>query len=107
MMPEDRKLLYKLIEMETRAEVYARMGPVCWPEYGEIIKQSWEIRDQIRDLMFGTHCIKELAERWGIIKSDKKDRRSSQEGKPKPKKGKKHGTGTCGRYGKGSRKPLL
>jgi len=107
MMPEDRKLLYKLIEQWTRSEIMARFGPF-WPESGDYAMAAIEKIDEIRELVFGTKNLVELGQRWGLIKPNEKermDRRGSRIDK-KPERD-DDGRRERGRYCKGDRKPLL
>lgn len=77
MMPEDRKLLYRLIKQWTRAEIMARFGPF-WPESGDNRFTVLKKEDEIRELLFGTKDLMELGQRWGLpinpCKDDKEDR---------------------------------
>lgn len=111
MMPEDRKELYRLIEQWTRAEALYRFGVFGVPEFMQGHANHMDYEDKIRDLMFGTHDMLELATRWGIVKPLGKERRqtkeSEQNDKPRPK-GLSHEQRSERRgHSQGHRKPLL
>jgi len=106
MMPEDRKELYRLIKAWTRAEALYRFGVFGVPEFMQGHADHLDYEDKIRDLMFGTHDMLELATRWGIVKPLEKERRLTEE-KPKPK-GTTHEQRSARRgHDKGHRKSLL
>jgi hypothetical protein len=109
MMPEDRKELYRLIEQWTRCELCYRFGAMGVPEFMQGHADHMDYEDKIRDLMFGTHDMLELATRWGIVRPLPKAQHKTEDVKDKPKpKGLSHEQRSKRRgHGQGNRKPLL
>jgi hypothetical protein len=93
MKKEDRQLLYKLIEQQTRAEIISRHGKLgLVTEAGDYFQIKLQKEDQIRKLMFGSSDLIKLGLRWGLLEPDnkkehkrtkKKIKKGSTDGKPK------------------------
>ena len=87
----------------------ARYGPF-WPQSGEYAFAVIDLQDEIRDLMFDSHDLIELGQRWGIIKRDWKERRSKVKGSDEKKlslKGLQHDNGARRGQHKNNRKRML
>ena len=62
-----------LFEQETRAEAMARLGPMSPPEFQDYFQIKLNKLDELRELIFGTSCLVELARRWNLpLPSDRK-----------------------------------
>jgi len=64
------KKLVRLVERETRCEIMARLGDLVTEI--DYAGQQLEVRDQMRELLFGTSDILELGLKWKLLKSRKK-----------------------------------
>jgi len=76
------KKLKKLVDQWTRAEVMARSPAIDFPEYGEYAVAEFDLRDDIRELMYGTSNLIEIGEKLGLPVKPKKGK------KPRVKKSK-------------------
>jgi hypothetical protein len=64
--------LKKLVRQWTRAEIMARHGFSRGMEFGDYAMKEIELRNQIREELFGSSNLVELGEEWGLLKSDAK-----------------------------------
>lgn len=67
MDPVKRQKLYKLLKQWTRAEIMARFAPLGYPEFAEHAYTEYELRDKIRELLYGESSLVALGQRWGIV----------------------------------------
>lgn len=72
---KEAKRLVKLVERWTRCEVMARMGRFDNLEFADYAAKSVEYQDKIREMVFGSSNIAELAGRWGMVPIKRKKRR--------------------------------
>ena len=72
------KELKKLVEQWTRADVMSRIGRFDNLEFLDYARIKLEKEDEIRELLFGTSELVELAERWNMIKPEKPNRRKNK-----------------------------
>jgi len=72
------KELKKLVEQWTRADVMSRVGRFDNLEFLDYARIKLEKEAEIRQLMFGTSEIVELAECWDMIKPEKPNRRKNK-----------------------------
>lgn len=78
MTKSKRKVLYKLINMWTRAEIMARLAPLGWPEFGDYHFEVIQIENKIRKLMYDTDNLVELGDRWGLPIHPKRKKRKKK-----------------------------
>ena len=64
--------LVQLLEQWTRAEIMARMAPLPWPEWGDYFATALKKVEEIRDLLFGTSQLVDLARLWHMPLPEKK-----------------------------------
>ena len=69
---QQRKELLRLVEQWTRAEIMARLGRFDNLEYLDYAQIQLDMKDKIRELIFGSSSLVELAERWGLLKSKRR-----------------------------------
>lgn len=66
--------LLTLIERETRCEIMARLGRFDNLEFMDYALKQRKYQDRIRELIFGTSNILQLAQDWGMIRRKQKRR---------------------------------
>lgn len=71
---KQRRKLLALLEEHTRCEIASRLAPLAFDAWGDIYRKKWEVEDEIRELLYGTHDLVTLGERFGILKPNKKKR---------------------------------
>lgn len=70
------KKLKKLIEQWTRAEVMSRVGECRGMGYGDYFMESLNVRDKIREMLYGTSDLIELAAKFDLpVSKDIKTKR--------------------------------
>ncbi len=67
--------IYKLLEEWTRADVMSRMGRFDNLEFADYAMIKIEKENEIRELLYGTSNIAELADKWNLIKRKKKKKK--------------------------------
>jgi len=67
MTREKRKLLLKFLKRWTKYEILARHAPFGFPENADHSFKMIEMEDKIRLLLYGSCCLPELGEKWGIL----------------------------------------
>ena len=92
--PEKRKELYKLIHQWTRAEIMARMASIDFPAFADYALAERELRDKIREHMYGDKDLVVLGYRWGLLKEQERaktrgTRRTQHEKETKTSRGRK------------------
>lgn len=66
------KKLVKLLEREARCEVMARLGRFDNLEFADYAIKQIGYKDKIREMLFGTSNIAELAKKWKMLKYKRK-----------------------------------
>ena len=77
--------ILRLFDKYTRAEVMSRVGPSAGLEFQDYYQQSLDLRDELREMIYGTSDFVQLGIKFGMLESDGRSRR-----KKKKKKRKSH-----------------
>jgi len=87
MKTRDFQWLYKLVEEHARAEVAARMGVMPKDTYANTVEMMVEKLDELREYLFGTSDLVELADLFGIkMPTPKKEKKVKSKKKTYSKK---------------------
>ena len=75
---QQRKELIKLIEQWTRAEIMARYSRFDNLEFADYARIEIEKKNEIRKFLFGEFELFQLAEKWGLVKTKGRKKKSNK-----------------------------
>lgn len=77
--------MFRLYRKMVKADVRSRLPSTAFPSYADWAMMRVELDTELREFLFGTSNLFELAEKWGMIKPTSKSEERRQKKKRKKK----------------------